>query len=227
MKGNITPQNAIDDCWNRIGISGDATCPELEKVIRCDNCPVYLRAGRDLLERDLPSGHLNEWTDVLAKEIPVEAPGELSVIIFRLGKEWLALPTRFVKEVRETSIVQTIPHRSNDILLGLVNIQGEIQLCVSVSDLLGLEKEDVPEQDMKRRANRRLIVVEKETDRWVFPVDEVHGIYRMHPHDLQKVPVTVAKAPFPYTRGIIHLQGKSVGRLDEDSLFDALNRSLV
>ncbi|MEM7650108.1 MAG: chemotaxis protein CheW, partial [Cyanobacteria bacterium P01_A01_bin.70] len=34
------------DCWNQIGVRGDRTCPTLETVIHCHNCPVYSQAGR-------------------------------------------------------------------------------------------------------------------------------------------------------------------------------------
>ena len=36
-------------CWNQIGVQGDATCPELPKVVHCRNCPVYAAGGRALL----------------------------------------------------------------------------------------------------------------------------------------------------------------------------------
>ena len=32
---------AIDDCWNRIGIHGDKSCPLLSNHIHCRNCAVY------------------------------------------------------------------------------------------------------------------------------------------------------------------------------------------
>ncbi len=42
---------AIDDCWNRIGIHGDKTCPLLADHIHCRNCAVYSAAATRLLDR--------------------------------------------------------------------------------------------------------------------------------------------------------------------------------
>ncbi len=35
------PMTAQGDCWNRIGVSGDRSCPELATVVHCHNCPVF------------------------------------------------------------------------------------------------------------------------------------------------------------------------------------------
>ena len=34
------------DCWNKIGVSGDLSCPELNTHIHCRNCPVFAAAAR-------------------------------------------------------------------------------------------------------------------------------------------------------------------------------------
>ena len=80
------------DCWNRIGVHGDRSCPELDRVVHCHNCPVFGGAGRQFLDAPPPQGYLDEWTRRLAA--PIEAPTTdlLGVLIFRLGEEWLALP---------------------------------------------------------------------------------------------------------------------------------------
>ena len=31
----------IDDCWNRIGVHGDKSCPLLDEHVHCRNCAVY------------------------------------------------------------------------------------------------------------------------------------------------------------------------------------------
>ena len=38
-------------CWAADGIWGNADCPELSRVGHCHNCEVYVRAGRDFLDR--------------------------------------------------------------------------------------------------------------------------------------------------------------------------------
>lgn len=119
------PHGGRNDCWNQIGVAGDGTCPELERVVHCRNCPVYSASGRHLLEREPPEDYLREWTQALAEEKGEDkAADTLSVLIFRLGQEWLALPTHVCQEVAEMRPIHILPHRSGPVLLGLANIRG-------------------------------------------------------------------------------------------------------
>src|SRR5271154_6004719 len=101
-------------CWSEIGVwsSSAPSCPVLNEVIHCRNCPVYTSQGRTLLEREIPSGLLQEWTLNVART--TEHSGEMSEsqLIFRLGDEHFCLPTRFFEEVISMRSVHTIPHRS-------------------------------------------------------------------------------------------------------------------
>jgi chemotaxis-related protein WspD len=140
-----------------------------------------------------------------------------------LGGEWLALPAQLFTEVTEPSPIHTLPHRSNKILLGIVSIRGEIQLCICLSELLGLGTATVS-QTISPIVYKRMVVVEKEENRWVFPVDEIYGVHRFHPDELRNVPATVSKAKGTYTKAIINWQDKSVSYLDDELLFYTLNR---
>ena len=40
---------ATADCWDKIGVSGDRSCADLEAYIHCRNCPVYAKAALQLL----------------------------------------------------------------------------------------------------------------------------------------------------------------------------------
>lgn len=237
METNISAQ--VNDCWNQIGVEGDRSCVELEKVIHCRNCPVYSTAGRSLLEREPPGDYLNEWTAVLAA--PVAQPsGALAqqvgfkigravdtfgAIIFRLIDERFALPVRVLQEVTHPSAIHTLPHRSNDLLLGLVNIRGEILLCASLSHLLGLQTPSSPPSSHIYQ-NRMLVVGHKDS-KWVFPVDEVHRIHRFHLNELKAAPVVVALANETYTQGVIDWENKKVNYLNPELLFDALARRII
>ena len=216
------------DCWNQIGVSGDGTCPELAKVIHCRNCPVYAAGGRSLLEREPPADYLREWTQALAEAKDEEQAEEtLSVLIFRLGREWLALPTHVCQEVAEMRPIHTLPHRSGPVLLGLVNIRGQIRLCVSLRELLGLEPAEDSGQTMHHKNPCCLVVIARDRDHWVILVDEIHGIQRFHLSAVRAAPVTVARATPRLTQGVIDWQDKGVGYLDDELLFLALRKEAL
>lgn len=216
------------DCWNQIGVSGDGTCPELAKVIHCRNCPIYAAGGRSLLEREPPADYLREWTQALAEaKDEDQAEDALSVLIFRLGREWLALPTHVCQEVAEMRPIHILPHRSGPVLLGLVNIRGQIRLCVSLRELLGLEPADDSGRTTHHKNPRCLVVIARDRDHWVLLVDEIYGVQRFHHSAVRDAPVTVAKATPGLTQGVIAWQEKGVGYLDDELLFLALRKEVL
>ncbi|MBD1911104.1 MULTISPECIES: chemotaxis protein CheW [unclassified Leptolyngbya] len=228
-------------CWSEIGIEGDRSCDRLESVGHCINCPVYHEAGRGLLNREIPLDYLQEWTEILAQppeaqmgtlstavkqdSLKIGQGTTLSAMVFRLGSERFALPVSILQEITRPVPIHTLPHRSDDLFLGLVNIRGEILPCASLSQFIGVE---MPIDPTYSRINlRRMMVIGQQESRWVFPVDEVHRVYRFHPDELQKPPVVIAKAHQSYTRGIIDWQDKKVNYLDADHLLNTLDRRLL
>ena len=214
------------DCWNRHGIEGDGTCSKLQEVIHCRNCEVYARAAGDLFEKEPPEHYLTEWTQYLAREKELETIGLLSLIIFRIGGEWLALPTELVSEITETRAAHTIPHRKKTILSGLINVQGKIQPCFSLGNLLGLEQEEYAGEEPDRKIFKRMIVLEREGTNWVFPVDEIRGVQRFQPEEIKNIPITVARAKNTYTKGVFVQQETHIAYLDHELLFNSLKRNV-
>ena len=218
--------DAPNDCWKKIGVHGDGTCPELERHVHCRNCPVYSAAAARLLDSGLPPGRLAEWTGHFSVAQKTEEAGAESAVIFRIGEEWLALPTAVFIEVVTLRAVHSLPHRRDGVVLGLANVRGALLVCVSLGDVLGLDKGVPGKKDNAQARHRRLLVISREGSRLVFPVDEVHGIHRCQPGELREVPATVAKAAATYTRAVLAWRGKAVGCLDDQLLFHTLNRSL-
>src|SRR5262249_47250193 len=116
--------DAARDCWNSIGVRGDRSCPELMEFVHCQNCPVFAAAGRRFLDAPSPDGYLDEWTDRLAEHADELSCDLLSVLVFRLADEWLALPIQTLVEVTPPRPVHRVPYRTG-LLAGLVNIRGE------------------------------------------------------------------------------------------------------
>lgn len=231
-------RSILNDCWNQIGVMGDRSCSKLASVMHCHDCPVYAEAGDSLLEREPPPNYLDEWINILA-EIPVEqeeTEGDeivirtaeaISVMIFRLGNERLAFPVKSLQEVTHPCVIQPLPHRSNNLFLGLVNIRGEILLCASLSHLLNLVLNEESSPIPNAINTKRMIVAGEGIDKWVFPVDEVHGVYRFHDKELRDAPVVISKAAEAYTKGIINWQGKKVNYLDSELLLYSLNQKIL
>ena len=223
----------MPNCWKVIGVWGleeRLTCPRLESVIHCRNCEVFTQVGRTLLERALPENYKQDWTQVLALKKEEELVGTISVVIFRIEGEWLAVSTQLLDEIIDVEYVQsllhTIPHRRNPVLMGVINVHGEIWLCVSLKELLGLETIERQQSDADRSKLKRMMVIQGDNDRWVFPVDEIHGICRVHPKAFQNVPVTVAKSKTTFTKGIFEWEQRQVAFLDDELLLHHLARSV-
>lgn len=225
----------LNDCWNQIGVMGDRSCGELKTVIHCRNCKIYSAAGRSLLERNAPPEYLKEWTEILSEAATVQvgvgegtlvrAADTLSVIIFRLSNERLALPVNILQEVTPPQVIHSVPHRSNAVFLGLTNIRGETLLCVSLKDLLGLGQ--VPASQNSNSINpQRMIVAGQGENKWVFPVDEVHGIYRFHMNEFKEAPVLISKASEAYTKGVITWQDQKLNFLNAELLFYTLSQKV-
>jgi chemotaxis-related protein WspD len=196
----------------------------LKKFVHCRNCPVYSNAGAQLLNRPVPVDYRREWTEHFAGRKKTAAPAKISAVLFRLESEWLALATQAFQEVAERRRVHSLPHRRLSLVMGLVNIRGELLICVSLARLLGLEHNASNESD--RGMFERLLVVNWEGSRVVFPVNEIHGIVRFEAQHLKEPPATVAKSGASFTQGILPWQGRAVGFLNAGGLFPTLDRSL-
>ena len=218
---SLTVVPNLDDCWNRIGVRGDRSCPELARVLHCHNCPVFAAAGRRFLDTPAPAAYLEEWTDRLAAPVEQTAADQQSVLLFRLGEEWLALRVQVLVEVTTPRPVHRVPHRAG-LLAGLVNIRGELHLCVHLAQLLGIKSAAGGPESQAGNGRSRLIVAQHDGERWVFPADEIDQVYRFSAGELTGAPATLARSAGRLTRSVFVLRGRSVGYLDDARLFQVL-----
>jgi len=178
-------------------------------------------------------GTKKQWQEnikKIRKQILLEKKGEdpigtFPVVTFRVGGEWLALPARFFSKIIDRVSIHSLPHRKKEVLKGVVNVHGEIQICVSLGHLIGLEEHD-EEKEKEQKLHARMMVVNKDGNVWVFPVKEIHGIHHVHPDLFQNVPVTVAKSKSTFTKEIFKWKDKHVALLDDELLFYSLKRSI-
>lgn len=209
-----------EQCWNRIGVRGDRTCPELLKVTHCNNCPVFAAAGRKFLDAPSPDGYLAEWTARLALRDDDREGDESSVLVFRLGDEWLALPVAVLVEVTRPRPLHRIPHRGG-LLAGMANIRGELHLCVRMDLILGVAA--APDGDPELQ---RFVVIRRESETWVFAADAVDQVHRVLLPDLTSAAPTLSRAHVKLTRGVFPHANRSVGMLDDARLFQTLRERL-
>ena len=221
-------QPAIVDCWNQIGVHGDGSCKELLIHVHCRNCPVYSAAAGQILDRERVVDGLEETTRLFAADKNDGQVADHSAFIFRVATEWLALPTSVLDEVADLRAIHSLPHRRSGVVLGVANVRGELLVCVSLAQLLGIEAvAETTAVRGQRVVHRRLLVVRNASGRLAFPVDEVHGTQRFDEQELMPVPTTVAKAGATYTRAMLSWREHAVGLLDEELFFHSLNRSLA
>jgi chemotaxis-related protein WspD len=232
-------QPVIDDCWNRIGVRGDRSCSELEEHVHCRNCPVQRAVAAELLAHHVPDDYITQWTEHVSRPAQQADRETASVVIFRIGAEWLALPAVAIQEISNLKTIHRVPHRTSGVVLGVANVRGELLTCVSLSRVFGLEGETTTSPSVAATpsstsaaasallARKRLLVIRRKELRAACPVDYVDGVHRYPPEALSEVPATVAKAGTRYSRALLAWRDRTVGVLDEDLLFSALRRGMA
>ena len=212
------PTRALDDCWNRIGITGDHSCPELLQHVHCRNCPVHAQAAARLLDRPAVLRTPDARHDATAAMRALEP-----VLLFRIGDEWLGLPATLVIEIVAPRPVHALPHRRNPAVRGLTNIRGTLTVCYALGELLGI----APATREFPGAIARMLVVGTPGRATALPVDAVYGIERFATADELPVPGTVGRANTTYTRALVRWQEHSVGLLDGQLLLYSIDRNLA
>jgi chemotaxis-related protein WspD len=232
--GNISELPIVDDCWNKIGINGDRSCPKLKPAVHCRNCHVFMEAGERLFERAPPADCIAERTTQLA-QLPPEISRSDAILIFRVGEEWTAVRVSVAVEVADPRSIHRIPHRSDNLLLGMTNVRGELHLCVSAAELLGVTSsvnplEPANTQTKKgggaRATTARFVVIDHVGQRWVLAVDEVLGVRRIDTSAVSDTPTTVSKAPHPLAESVVICEGRRIGLLSAENLVASLKRRI-
>lgn len=229
---NATPPHLSPDpadaCWRTIGVEGDGSCDQLAAAIHCRNCPVFAAAGVRLFERTPPNDYVAEQTARYSAAADEVGGQSEPLLLFRLGDEWFALPVASVVEVAAPRRTHRIPHRTDRVLLGIINLRGELQLCASLRELLGITDEAalVAAALNDKTDPARLLVCELAGAQWAFPVDEVAGVERFAPSAIGRTPATVAKRAVHFTVGLISWHERRVGKLDADRVGEALRHRI-
>ena len=207
-------------CWRTIGVWSEEkpTCPELERVVHCRNCQVFMSAGRTLLDCEPPPAYLEEWGKRIAEPQETSAVALVPIVVFRTGGETFALTLDYVREVAEPPVVRRVPHRSSPLLLGVAAFRSELVGCVSLSALLSLPES----QDEAQRA----IVLGDDTPMWSLPVEEVLAVELADTEARETLPTTVTLGT-PLALGVIETSQGRATLIDAERLMETLRRKLA
>ncbi|MGG2398689.1 chemotaxis protein CheW [Pseudomonas sp. SH1-B] len=220
----LQSQPAVDDCWNRIGVFGDKRCERLERHIHCRNCEVYGAAAIALLDRY--GSTLERDDNEHGQDAAQQTQGEQrSLMIVRLGEQWLAIASRCLAEVMPVSPIHSLPHRKNRGLLGVTNVRGTLVACLSLSELLDLEAAEGAGDG--RRVIPRMLILQSGSGPLVVPVDEVRGIQKIPQARVITAKQDDKRTISRFTAGVLQWQGLSITLLDDEQLLKNMIGSLA
>ena len=143
-----------------------------------------------------------------------DAAGQVVVIPFRLGEEWYAALIESVLEVLKPPPVTIVPNVS-DVVLGVVNIRGNITSVVDLKRLLG-----IPETPIT--AETRVIVIRASGRTTGLLTDCVGSVMGVPKSSVQEPLTTIPEARGRYVKGEIALDdGRLLAVLDLDEVMQA------
>lgn len=212
----------VDDCWNRIGIYGDRSCERLSEHVHCHNCERYSAAAIQLLDRYSLAREQQSQQEQAQLE---QTQQGISVLVFRLGDEWLALPSKQLVEVGPLRAIHSLPHQRSPALLGVSNVRGTLVACLSLAALLGLDPGSSVIEG--RRIVPRMLVLAAEGGPLVVPVDEVAGIERVLESQIRPANSLAQQAASQFAQGVLQWREQSLTLLDEERLTVAMARALA
>lgn len=179
-----------------------------------------------LLDRPLPPEELAENTHQVAQIVTRAQRATVGVLLFELADELLALPAAEVSRVTPSVPVHRIPHRTNDVLRGLCNFEGELVLCADVGRMLRLTT-DAGQGAEHSPGARRMLVIGSEHERWAFEVAAVLGVERVEPTSFEPPPLTVERAMVHFTDQLIPAGPRRAALLNGARLLAGLRAALA
>lgn len=222
-KAEVT-KNRLNDCWNTIGVwsTAEDRCERLNEVIHCRNCDVFSRAGREVLERNAPGGYIAQWQKTIAAQEEGSKSALPGVMIFRLGDEWFAVSAQSLQEIADKRVIRRVPHNENPHIAGVVNIGGEIVVCYSMAELLGVDR-----REDAQNSYTRLMVVACFDEKYIFPVNEVMGMTRFLEEDVLPIPATLGEEKSQFIEKIFLHDNKHITMLRIENICQSIGRVMV
>ena len=172
-----------------------------------------------LLERPITSETLDENTRLVGQRHEEVESDELTVLIARIGDEWLGFDAHFADRVHAPTAIRRVPHRTAEHLAGVAAVDGEIIPAARLEVLLDLVRDAAPVEP-------RFVVVGPSDRRWAIPVDEVEGMIRVPRASIIDPPTTVSASLHRHTMGLVSMGDRLAALLDSTRLLDLLDGGL-
>lgn len=224
MRKIVENDEMIDHCWNVIGVWGGVSkkCEQLKEYIHCRNCPVFSAGGRKVFDQVAPVGYLKEWRKTLSVKSPDKKTDDKVVLVFKVKNEWFAISAGCLHEITEKRMVHSIPRNINKNISGVVNIGGEVRVCYSLGNILGVRDFQNDAQVVDPVSTERFVVAFIGGQYYVFPVDQIIGLSSYSSGDVSPVPATVKYEGASMLLGVISQNNNKIAVLDSDKFMENL-----
>lgn len=219
---------AAAQCWNTVGVWGIQLprCARLAEVIHCRNCDSYINAGRAIFDAQIPADFEAQWTNQCEQHKSSRLKPKNSVFVFRLGREWFALPVQALSEILHVRKIHRIPHRSDGFVLGLSNVRGQLKICFSLQKLLGDDERIKDHHIGETKLQSRQIVVNLDHDIFVFPVSETADVLRFDDDELTVSSLLSGRLAPALFFGVIEVGERKINCIDPGVLYESIQKHL-
>jgi chemotaxis-related protein WspD len=181
------------------------------------------KTGRGFLDRAIPSSFIDENTDKYAVERKNKTVSQSSFIVFRVKNTWVALKTKFFFESFEEKFIHLVPHRTNDIFAGLINIHGKLIMTINIASLINV----VEENDKKSVKNaKRMLQIGNGKIKFVIKADEVIGNVHIENEKIEELPANIASAKNSIFKNRFIYNDKKVLIIGDDVFFEQIDKKL-
>ena len=185
--------------------------------------PLKDSAIHQLLNRPLTEHDLQESTQRVAQPLIHAKVATQGHLLFSLNHELFLFPSQVIDRVTRVKSVRRIPHRSNQVVRGLCQLEGDLLICGDLSALMQMTNEENPEHD----ADSGRMVVLGSQDRWVVQVDQVIGVVSLDDQTSSEPPVTVRNAQRRFVDRLATIDGQLASVLDAHAIISAFQAALT
>ncbi|NLO20349.1 MAG: hypothetical protein GX121_10845 [Ignavibacteria bacterium] len=193
-----------------------------ESLIK-DEKTVYIIDINKLISKEIQEAFFEKWTSQFSEEKEKTEDDSLGVLIFRVENKWLAIKADAFQEILDWKKTHSVPFRTNEVFKGIVNVNGELLLSISITGLLSIEKYKDSDIDL---AKWKIIVIKKDQQRYAFEANEFIGVVKVPQSQIQKGRTTISESQNPFLVDTFSYQDIKISLIEQEQLFAAIEKEL-